>query len=174
LVTTLALATAAAGSAAAQSTVKVGMVMPLTGTLATAGKQVVAGARLYISQHGDTVAGKKIELIVKDDTSSFEVGKRLIQELIVNDKVDVIGGGTTGDLLASAQIVTEARTVRTTFRVSYQSEPMAGVLLPVEMRETYVLKGRFYTLEGAATYSNFETEEDASSAAWEIGLPPME
>jgi len=53
------------------------------------------------------------------------------------------------------EIVTEARTVRTTFRVSYQSEPMAGVLLPVEMRETYVLKGRFYTLEGAATYSNF-------------------
>jgi hypothetical protein len=53
------------------------------------------------------------------------------------------------------EIITEARTVRTTFRVSYQSEPIAGVLLPVEMRETYVLKGRFYTLEGVATYSNF-------------------
>jgi branched-chain amino acid transport system substrate-binding protein len=109
LVPTIAIAAAAAGSAAAQSPVKIGMVMPLTGTLATAGKQVVAGARLYTQQHGDTVAGRKVELIVKDDTSSFEVGKRLIQELIVNDKIDVIGGGTTGDLLASAQLITEAQ-----------------------------------------------------------------
>jgi branched-chain amino acid transport system substrate-binding protein len=108
LVSTLAIATLAAGGAAAQSTVKIGMVMPMTGTLAAAGKQVVAGARLYMREHGDTVAGKRIELIVKDDTSSFEVGKRLIQEFIVNDKVDVIGGGATGDLLASAQIITEA------------------------------------------------------------------
>jgi branched-chain amino acid transport system substrate-binding protein len=109
IVPAIAIAACAAGSAGAQDAVKIGMVMPLTGTLATAGKQVVAGARLYMQQHGDTVAGRKIELMVKDDTSSFEVGKRLIQELIVNDKVDVIGGGTTGDLLASAQLITEAR-----------------------------------------------------------------
>ena len=53
------------------------------------------------------------------------------------------------------EIINEAKTVRTTIRVSYQSEPQAGVLLPVEMRETYVVKGRFYTFEGAATYSNY-------------------
>jgi hypothetical protein len=53
------------------------------------------------------------------------------------------------------ELVNEAKTVRTTIRVSYQSEPLAGFLLPVEMRETYVLKGRFYTFEGAATYSNY-------------------
>ena len=94
---------AIAGGAAAQDTVKIGMVMPLTGTLASAGKQVVAGARLYVNQHGNTVAGKKIELIVKDSTSSFEVGKRLIQEAIVNEKVDFIAGGLTGDLFASAR-----------------------------------------------------------------------
>src|SRR5450631_2385396 len=99
----------AAGSAGAQSTVKVGMVMPMTGALATAGQQVVAGARLYIKQHGDKVAGKQIELIVKDGASSAETGKRLVQELIVNDKVDIIGGGLTADLLASASLFTEAR-----------------------------------------------------------------
>jgi branched-chain amino acid transport system substrate-binding protein len=97
------------GSAAAQDTIKVGMVMPLTGTLASAGKQVVAGARLYVSQHGNVVAGKRIELIVKDSNSSFEVGKRLIQEAIVNDKADVIAGGLTGDLFASAALITEAK-----------------------------------------------------------------
>jgi branched-chain amino acid transport system substrate-binding protein len=105
----LVLSTALAGSASAQNTVKVGMVMPLTGPLAAAGQQVVAGARLYVKQHGDMVAGKKIELIVKDGASSGETGKRLIQELIVNEKVDIIGGGVTADLLSSAGLITEAQ-----------------------------------------------------------------
>lgn len=109
LVSFLGIASTMIAGAAAQDSVKVGMVMPLTGTLATAGKQVVAGARLYIGQHGNTVAGKQIELIVKDSTSSFEVGKRLIQESIINEKADVIAGGLTGDLLASASLITEAK-----------------------------------------------------------------
>jgi branched-chain amino acid transport system substrate-binding protein len=109
LTAVLALTAFGLGSATAQDKVKVGMVMPLTGTLASAGKQVVAGARLYLNQHGTSVAGKEIELLVKDDTSSFEVGKRLIQESIVNDRVDIIGGGLTGDLLASATFLNEAK-----------------------------------------------------------------
>jgi branched-chain amino acid transport system substrate-binding protein len=100
---------ATVASAAAQGTVKVGMVMPMTGPLAAAGQQVIAGARLYIKQHGDRVAGKQIELIVRDDASSGETGKRLIQELVVNDKVDVIGGGLTADLIPSAPLLTEAQ-----------------------------------------------------------------
>ena len=76
---------------------------------AAAGQQVAAGARLYMQQHGDSVDGRHIELIVKDNASSGETGKRLIQELIVNDKVDIIGGGLTADLLASAPLLTEAR-----------------------------------------------------------------
>jgi branched-chain amino acid transport system substrate-binding protein len=109
LVTPLAIAAAMVSTANAQDTVKVGMVMPLTGTLADAGKQVVAGARLYMSQHGDTVAGKHIDLIVKDDGSSFDTGKRLIQEAIVNDKVDILAGGLTGDLMAAAPVITAAK-----------------------------------------------------------------
>ena len=101
----LGIAALTLGSAEAQDTVKIGMVMPMTGTLAAAGKQVVAGARLY----GNAVAGKHIQLIVRDDTSSFDVGKRLIQEAIVNHEADVIAGGTTGDLFASASIITEAK-----------------------------------------------------------------
>lgn len=105
----LAASIAAAGSAGAQTTVKIGMVMPMTGPLAAAGQQVLAGARLYIKQHGEIVAGKRIELIVRDDASSGETGKRLIQELVVNDKVDVIGAGQTADLLPSAPLLTEAQ-----------------------------------------------------------------
>jgi len=105
----LAIAVSAGASANAQNAVKVGMVMPMTGGLAAAGQQVVAGARLYIKQHGDKVAGRQIELLIKDGASSPETGKRLLQELIVNDKVDVIGGGLTADLLPSASLFTEAR-----------------------------------------------------------------
>jgi branched-chain amino acid transport system substrate-binding protein len=105
----LSIAPTLVGTVCAQDIIKLGMVMPLTGPLATAGQQVLAGARLYIRQHGDTVAGKRIELIVRDDASSAENGKRLIQEAIVNDKVDIVGGGLTADLLGSAMLITEAK-----------------------------------------------------------------
>jgi branched-chain amino acid transport system substrate-binding protein len=104
-----AVSIATVASAAGQGAVKVGMVMPMTGPLAAAGQQVIAGARLYIKQHGDRVAGKQVELIVRDDASSGETGKRLIQELVVNDKVDIIGGGLTADLIPSAPLLTEAQ-----------------------------------------------------------------
>jgi branched-chain amino acid transport system substrate-binding protein len=74
LTAVLVLTTAGVGSGFAQDKIKIGVVMPLTGTLASAGKQVIAGARLYLHQHGTRVAGREIELVVKDDTSSFEVG----------------------------------------------------------------------------------------------------
>jgi branched-chain amino acid transport system substrate-binding protein len=105
----IAISIATVASASGQGAVKVGMVMPMTGPLAAAGQQVIAGARLYIKQHGDRVGGKQIELIVRDDASSGETGKRLIQELVVNDKVDVIGGGLTADLIPSAPLLTEAQ-----------------------------------------------------------------
>ena len=53
------------GRAAAQDTVKIGLVMPMTGTVGAAGQEVVAAVKLYMAQHGDMVAGKKIELIIQ-------------------------------------------------------------------------------------------------------------
>jgi branched-chain amino acid transport system substrate-binding protein len=98
-----------AGGAAAQDAVKLGLVMPMTGALASNGREVVAAAKLYIAQHGDSVAGKKIELIVKDDASIPDNGKRLAQELIVNDKVSLLGAGATPTAMSMAPIVTEAK-----------------------------------------------------------------
>src|SRR5918997_23570 len=71
----------------AQETVKIGLILPMTGPFTSTGRQIEAAARLYMQQKGDTVAGKKIQLIVKDDTGVADVTKRLAQELIVNDKV---------------------------------------------------------------------------------------
>jgi branched-chain amino acid transport system substrate-binding protein len=86
------------------------MSVPLTGAGFNAvGRQVVAGARLYVQQHGDQVAGKKIELIIRDDAGVADTARRLVQEMIVNEKVSIIGGGITPTALAIAQLVTQAK-----------------------------------------------------------------
>ena len=93
LTTGIALAAGALATtgAFAQDAAKIGLVLPLTGGLAPVGKQVQAGVKLYMDQHGATVGGKKIELIIKDDAGVPDNSKRLAQELIVNDKVAVVG-----------------------------------------------------------------------------------
>jgi branched-chain amino acid transport system substrate-binding protein len=109
---TLAIATLASSTALADgNSFKIGLILPMTGQQATTGRQIEAAARLYMAQNGDTVAGKKIELIVKDDTSVPDVTKRLAQELVVNDKVNVLAGfGITPSALATAPIATQSKT----------------------------------------------------------------
>jgi len=83
----------------------------MTGQQASTGRQIEAAAKLYMAQNGDTVAGKKIQLIVKDDTSVPDVTKRLAQELIVNDKVNVLAGfGITPSAMATAPLATQSKT----------------------------------------------------------------
>jgi len=98
------------GEVATQEVIKIALVMPTTGVLAVVGKQAFAAARLYMAQHGDTVAGRKVELITRDDASAPDVSKRIVQDLIVNEKVAVIGGGITPNVLAIAPLVSETKT----------------------------------------------------------------
>jgi branched-chain amino acid transport system substrate-binding protein len=98
------------GAASAPETIKIGLILPMTGPFASTGRQIEAAAKLYMQQKGDTVAGKKIQLIVKDDTGTADVTKRLAQELIVNDKIAVMAGfGLTPLALAPAPLATQAK-----------------------------------------------------------------
>jgi len=107
----LAVLAASATTAMAQDKFKIGLILPMTGPFASTGNQIEAAARLYIAQNGDTVAGKKVELIVKDDTSAADVTKRLAQEMVVNDKVNVLAGfGLTPLAFATAPIATQSKT----------------------------------------------------------------
>jgi len=108
--TAVALAAAAAG-ANAQEPVKVGAVLEVTGPFASIAKQIENGMRLYMARNGDTVAGRKIELIIKDSTGAQpDVAKRLVTELVTRDKVDfVVGFGLTPNAMAAAPVVTEAK-----------------------------------------------------------------
>lgn len=106
-----AFLTAGALSAAeAQDAFKIGLIVPLTGGQASTGKQIENAIKLYQQQNGVTVAGKKIEVIVKDDGALPDNTKRLAQELIVNDKVNAIAGfGVTPAALAAAPLATQAK-----------------------------------------------------------------
>jgi len=91
--------------------VRVGLVLPLSGPFASTGRQVEAAVRLYMQRNGDTVAGRKIELIVRDDTGlAPDVTKRLSQELVAREGVTVLAGfGLTPLALATAPVATEAK-----------------------------------------------------------------
>jgi branched-chain amino acid transport system substrate-binding protein len=100
----------AIASAQAQSTVKIGALLPMTGQQQSTGVQIAAAIHLYMAQHGDTVAGKKIEVIIKDDGALPDNSKRLAQELIVKDNVNfLVGFGVTPTALAVAPLATEAK-----------------------------------------------------------------
>jgi branched-chain amino acid transport system substrate-binding protein len=94
----------------AQESVKIGLILPMTGGQASTGKQIDNAVKLYMQQKGDTVAGRKIEVILKDDGAVPDNTKRLAQELIVNDKVNFIAGfGVTPAALAAAPLATQAK-----------------------------------------------------------------
>ena len=96
--------------ARAEDTVKIGLILPMTGGQASTGKQIDNAIKLYMQQHGDTVAGKKIEIVVKDDGAVPDKTKTAAQELIVNDKVNFIAGfGVTPAALAAAPLATQAK-----------------------------------------------------------------
>jgi len=98
-------------SANAQQTVKIGLIMAYSGQFADTATQMDNAIKLYVKQHGDSVAGKKIELIRKDTNGpNPDVAKRLAQELVVRDKVDILAGFTlTPEALGAADISAEAK-----------------------------------------------------------------
>jgi branched-chain amino acid transport system substrate-binding protein len=140
-----ALALSAANSVLAQDAVKIGFILPMTGQQQSTGKQISAAVKLYMAQQGATVAGKKVELIIRDDGAVPDNTKRIAQELIVNDKVNFLAGfGVTPAALAVAPLATESKTpevvtaagtsiitekspyvVRTSFTLAQSTVPMA-------------------------------------------------
>src|SRR5688500_1439640 len=107
----LALAAALPHAFAQTAPFKIGFILPMTGQSASTGRQIEAAAKLYMAQNGSTVAGRKIELIVKDDAGVADSTRRIAQELVVNDKVDVLAGfGLTPLAMATAPIATQSKT----------------------------------------------------------------
>lgn len=125
----------AATGACAQDTIKVGLVIPLTGAFASTGFQLQAGARLYLAQNGDKVAGKRVELVVKDDGGVPDTTRRVAQEMIVSEKVVAIAGfGLTPAAFATAPIATQSKTPMVV---------MAAATSSITERSPYIVRTSF-------------------------------
>jgi branched-chain amino acid transport system substrate-binding protein len=160
----VAAAALAAGAAHAQGTVKIGLVQSFSGQFADTGAQIENGIKLYMKQHGDTVAGKKIEIIRKDNGGiAPDVAKRLSQEVIVRDGADILAGfDLTPNALAAADVSAQAKKfmvnmnaatsvittkspymVRTSFTVWQVNEALGGWAYKSGLRKVYTLVSDF-------------------------------
>src|SRR3954452_17893559 len=106
-----ALLSASTAPAIAQDTLKIGLVMTLSGQFADAGIQMQNGVKTYMKEHGETIGGKKMEFIVKESLGmALELPKRLTQELVVRDKVDIVAGFVLApNALAAGDVSAEAK-----------------------------------------------------------------
>src|SRR3974390_1139830 len=97
--------------ASAQETIKIGVISAYSGQFADTATQIDNGIKLYMKQHGDTVAGTKIEIIRKDTGGpNPDVAKRLAQELVVRDKADILAGFTlTPEALGPGDVSAEEK-----------------------------------------------------------------
>ena len=108
----VAMAAGIAIPAQAADPLKIGLVLPMSGPFAAYGKQIEHGVRLYLATKGDTFAGRKVEIVLKDDSpgTAGDVSKRLAQELVIKDKVDILAGfGLTPSAFAVAPVATDAK-----------------------------------------------------------------
>ena len=117
----LALAGASTVSLA-QESIKIGLLLPNTGPFSYMGRQINAGVQLYLAEHGNMVAGKKVELLIKDDEGKPDSNKRLAQDLVVNDKVTVLAGfGLTPQAFAAAPLATQSKTAMVVMQAATSS-----------------------------------------------------
>ncbi len=156
----VAMSVLLSSGASAQQPLKIGLILPMTGPFASTGKQIDAAVKLYVAEHGDVVAGRKIEVLLRDDTGTApETTKRLAQELITNDHAEIIAGfGLTPLAFAAAPVATEAKTpmivmaagtlvipqkspyiVRTSFALPQQTAPIALWAAKHGMKKVYTL-----------------------------------
>ena len=100
----------AVSPAAAEDAFKIGLILPMTGPSQSTGKQINAAGKLFMQQNGDEVAGRKVEIILRDDAGVADTTRRVAQELVVKDHVSVLAGfGLTPLALATAPIATQAK-----------------------------------------------------------------
>jgi branched-chain amino acid transport system substrate-binding protein len=105
------VALGASGAANAQGTVKIGLILPFSGQFADAATQMDNAIRLWVKQNGETFAGKKLEFIRKDTGGiAPDVAKRLAQELVVRDNVDILAGFVlTPNAMAAGDVSQQAK-----------------------------------------------------------------
>jgi branched-chain amino acid transport system substrate-binding protein len=144
-------------AAAAAEPLKVGLVVPMSGPFASTGRQIEAAVRLYLRQHGASVSGRPVEIILKDDGGvSPDVTKRLAQELVARDKVQVLAGfGLTPLAFAAAPVATQAKVPMIV---------MAAAASAVPQRSPYIVRTGFTLAQVTAPMAQWAAKNKIKSA----------
>jgi len=152
----IAMFTLTVGAVSAQDIVKVGLILPMTGPFTSTGKQVEAGVRFYMQQNGATVAGKKIEVILRDDGGVPDNSKRIAQELLVNDKINILAGfGLTPIAFAVAPLATETKTPMVV---------MAAATAIVTERSPYIVRTSFVQAQPVVIIADWQAKQGIKKA----------
>ena len=181
-----------ATAATAQESIRIGLILPLSGPYADYGNQIGNGAKLYMARNGDTIAGRKVELIIRDDTGiAPELTKRLAQELVTNSRVDVLAGfGLSPGALATAAVATQSgkpmvvmnaaasvltskspNIVRVSHTLPQLSQPMAKWALQNNVGQIYTLVADFAPgLDAQSAFKN-AIEAGGQKLIGEIKVP---
>src|ERR1700677_4617154 len=153
--------------AATQEVLKMGISIPMTGAGFNAvGRQLASAIKLYVQQHGDVVAGRKIELIMRDDGGVADSARRIVQEMIVNDKVGLVGIGTTPTSLAIAPLVTESKTPT----LVLSSDPSITVTKSSYMVRAGFLQGQQACIMAESAFKNGSKRVFTMANAWAPGI----
>ena len=157
ILTTTAAATLAWPAAAQTATpLKIALIAPLTGPFTSTGRMMETGAKLYMQQKGDTVAGRRIELIIRDDAGNADATKRIAQEMVVNEKVEVLTGfGLTPLALATAPIATEAKIAQV---IMLAATPI------ITERSPYIVRPSFTTAQTTVPMAEWALKNGIKSA----------
>src|SRR5215467_12327653 len=154
--TAIAALALASANAVAEETVKVGLILPMTGPFTTTGKQVEAGARFYMQQNGATVDDKKIELILRDDAGVADNSRRIAQQLLTADQVNILAGfGLTPIALAVAPLATETKTPMVV---------MAAATAIVTERSPYIVRTSFAQAQSVVVIADWEAKRGLRKA----------
>jgi branched-chain amino acid transport system substrate-binding protein len=143
-------------AAAGQEVIKIGLILPMTGPFTTTGKQVEAGARFYMQQNGATAGNKTVEIILRDDGGVADNSKRIAQELLVRDKVNILAGfGLTPIALAVAPLATETKTPMVVMA--------AGTAIVTE-RSPYIVRTSFAQAQSVVVIADWEAKQGLKTA----------
>ena len=188
----LALGATLAGPAAAQEPIKVGIVAPMSGVFASYGQQIRNGVEVFLRENGDSLAGRKLQVIYRDNAGpNPEAARRLAQELVIKDKVDVLAGfAFTPDALAVAPVATEAKKptilmlsstsavvtkspymVRTSYTIPQTALPMGQWAAKNKLKKVFTLVADYGPGYDAETWFKKGLTESGGQVVGEVRVP---
>lgn len=192
---TLALLAAtplAGGLAHAAEPLRIGLIATYSGPYADYGRQFDAGVALYLEEHGGKIAGRPVQIIKKDTAGANpDASKRLAQELVVRDKVQLLTGlDFSPNAYAVATIATQAKVptlvmnasssaitnsspyiARLSFTVQQVSDPMARWMLRNGVKESYVVVADYAAGTDSLTAFKKAFEQGGGKVVGELKTP---